>query len=115
MEKKALIGKLEEEYDALEEKLTKLIDTINSEGFEEKVGETQMSLMLDQESAMRLYLRTLAMRIDDLEDSLEKDEKPEETKAKAAKDDEIEKSKERTKNFAKEVIALLEKYSDKEQ
>lgn len=66
MEREQVIERLKEEHDALKEKYGRLLNALNDEGFIQEVGEDQVELLLDQESIMRLYLKTLTLRIGNL-------------------------------------------------
>jgi len=97
---------------------------LNSAGFEEKVGETQMSLLCDQEAAMRLYLKTLAERIDDLEDNMGEGEPKEKSREEGPKSTKKgtkkamktkEEDEEEMPEFVKDILGVMEKYLDKEK
>lgn len=109
MEKEKLIAKLEEEYEALKEKLSKLIAFLNKENVEEEIGGTQMALLITQESAMQIYLNTLAMRLDDLMEEEEPEEGNPKEESKAADNEEDAKAAE----FVKDIADLLGKYMNK--
>lgn len=112
-EKEKLIAGLKAEHDALEKRLTSLIKALDSKGLEEKVGEAQMELLLDQESAMRLYLRTLAMRIEDLEDCPKEESKTEKAENKPSEKEGIEKEViDAVEDAIKKVNAMIEKCSE---
>lgn len=113
MKKDLLIARLQEEFDFLNEKYTRLITKLNSDGFEKEVGETQMNLLLDQESAMRLYLRTLSMRIEDLSGDAKEEPKSDTAKGETAKKrdgKDAKKDDDETPEFVKDIISVIEKY-----
>ena len=57
---------LVEEYILLIHRLTKLINALDSEGFEDKVGKKQYDLMMNQRLAMTNYSVILEHRLADL-------------------------------------------------
>ena len=57
---------LVEEYILLIQRLTKLINLLDSEGFEDKVGKKQYDLMMNQRLAMTNYSVILEHRLADL-------------------------------------------------
>ena len=57
---------LVEEYILLIQRLTKLINSLDSEGFEDKVGKKQYDLMMNQRLAMTNYSVILEHRLADL-------------------------------------------------
>ena len=57
---------LVEEYILLIQRLTKLINSLDSEGFENKVGKKQYDLMMNQRLAMTNYSVILEHRLADL-------------------------------------------------
>lgn len=62
LKKKELV----EEYILLIQRLTKLINALDSEGFEDKVGKKQYDLMINQRLAMTNYSVILEHRLADL-------------------------------------------------
>lgn len=120
MEKEKLIAKLEEEFNWVQKKFEEVITLINDGDLEEKVGETQANLLLNQESAMQLYLSTLAMRMDDLQDSFD-EEKEEQKKCadkegkKPSKKPSPKEEEERAPEFIKDLASLMEKYIREEK
>ena len=62
LKKKELV----EEYILLIQRLTKLINALDSEGFEDKVGKKQYDLMMNQRLAMTNYSVILEHRLADL-------------------------------------------------
>lgn len=58
------IGRMEQEFKEVNERYTKLHDSLMSgEKFLKKVGEEQYTLLVDQAEAMEKYRNTLAIRI----------------------------------------------------
>jgi len=117
MKKESIVERLEKERNDLAEKLGRLIQALNSESFEETVGETQMALLADQESAMRLYLRTLDMRIADLKGKKEKPQKENqeskaEKKGKPENPDKTDETSELDKEM-KDVLDRMNKIIDR--
>lgn len=64
--KKELLASLMEEYENLKTKFIHLNTALDDEKFIKKVSETQLDLLYDQVSAMRLYLKALHGRIEDI-------------------------------------------------
>lgn len=86
MEKKKLLEELKKEWSEVEQKFTAIVNQINNSEYEKALGDTQMCLLIDQESALHLYLRAIGMRITNLESELGLlDDKPKSKEPKDAK------------------------------
>lgn len=67
MKRELLIANLKREDNALEEKYHKLTAALTDKESAKEISETQRELLIDQASVMRLYMRILLKRIEDLE------------------------------------------------
>jgi len=108
MERELVIERLKEEHAALKEKYGRLLNALNDEGFIQEAGEDQVELLLDQESIMRLYLKTLMLRIGNLANRSEAKTEPKKEK-EGAKERKKESPSKAPKKDAEE-IAVIESF-----